>query len=72
MIYHISYKVYVPPYTYPLGWAMGKDWWMSSRPNYKLAVAEDNTVDQLHRMIAQLYDLGTDFPLGLDERDPRP
>jgi len=42
------------------------DWWMNSKPTYKLAVAEDNTVDQLHRMIATLYDLG--IPLTLTEK----
>lgn len=42
------------------------DWWMNNKPTYKLAVAEDNTVDQLHRMIAQLYDLG--IPLTLTEK----
>ena len=42
------------------------DWWMNNTPTYKLAVAEDNTVDQLHRVIAQLYDLG--IPLTLTEK----
>jgi len=42
------------------------DWWVSAKPTYKLAVAEDNTVDQLHWMIAQLYDLG--IPLTLTEK----
>jgi hypothetical protein len=42
------------------------DWWMNSKPTYKLAVAEDNTVDQLHRMVATLYDLG--IPLTLTEK----
>jgi hypothetical protein len=42
------------------------DWWMSSKPNYKLAIAEDNTVDQLHKFVANLYDLG--IPLTLTEK----
>ena len=42
------------------------DWWMNNKPTYKLSVAEDNTVDQLHRMVAQLYDLG--IPLTLTEK----
>jgi len=42
------------------------DWWLPNRPTYRLAVAEDNTVDQLYRIIAQLYELG--IPLTLCEK----
>uniref|UniRef100_A0A7S4PSJ7 SH3 domain-containing protein n=1 Tax=Alexandrium monilatum TaxID=311494 RepID=A0A7S4PSJ7_9DINO len=42
------------------------DWWMGSKPNYKLAIAEDNTLDMLYKCIGQLYDLG--IPLTLAEK----
>lgn len=42
------------------------DWWSPIKPTYRLAVAEDNTVEQLHGIIAQLYDLG--IPLTLCEK----
>lgn len=42
------------------------DWWTGQKSSYKLAIAEDNTLDTLHRFISNLYDLG--IPLTLTEK----
>jgi len=47
-----------------------QDWWMDGRSTCKLAIAEDNTVEQLYSMISALCDLG--IPLTLAEtRSPQ-
>eukprot|EP00450_Noctiluca_scintillans_P004603 CAMPEP_0194495684 /NCGR_PEP_ID=MMETSP0253-20130528/13199_1 /TAXON_ID=2966 /ORGANISM="Noctiluca scintillans" /LENGTH=337 /DNA_ID=CAMNT_0039336977 /DNA_START=77 /DNA_END=1087 /DNA_ORIENTATION=- len=42
------------------------DWWQHSKSSCKLAIAEDNTLDMLHKHISTLYDLG--IPLTLTEK----
>jgi len=42
------------------------DWWMGPKTSYKLAIAEDNTVETLNRYITILYDLN--IPLTLTEK----
>jgi len=42
------------------------DWWMGPKPNYKLAIAEDNTLDTLNKYISILFDLN--IPLTLTEK----
>jgi len=42
------------------------DWWASSKPSGKLAMAEDNTLDLLYKYISQMWMLGV--PLSLAEK----
>mmetsp|Transcript_59603 Transcript_59603/g.151183 ORF Transcript_59603/g.151183 Transcript_59603/m.151183 type:complete len:609 (-) Transcript_59603:40-1866(-) len=42
------------------------DWWSTQKTSFKLAIAEDNTLDLLYRYISNLYDLG--IPLTLTEK----
>jgi len=42
------------------------DWWMNSKPTFKLAIAEDNTLETMYKYLTQMYDLG--IPLTLAEK----
>ena len=42
------------------------DWWVGTRPSFKLAIAEDNTIELLNRYIDECYKLGV--PLTLAEK----